>query len=92
LSIVLIILLSSIFKRKHPIILFKLFNLFFTFSIYSVVQSLKGNKKKAEEKLEQFKIEYEQKSKIKLRDPNIYYKYNNILFCDYMIEWLEKQK
>ncbi len=54
--------------------------------------TIKGNKKKAEEKLEQFKIEYEQKSKIKLRDPNIYDKYQNILFCDYMLEWLEKQK
>ncbi len=54
--------------------------------------TIKGNKKKAEEKLEQFKIEYEQKSKIKLRDPNIYDKYKNILFCDYMLEWLEKQK
>ena len=54
--------------------------------------TIKGNKKKAEEKLEQFKIEYEQKSKIKLRDPNIYDKYQNILFCDYMVEWLEKQK
>ena len=53
---------------------------------------IKGNKKKAEEKLEQFKIEYEQKSKIQLRDPNIYDKYKNILFCDYMLEWLEKQK
>ncbi len=40
----------------------------------------KNNKKKAEEKLEQFKIEYEQKSKIQLRDPNIYDKYKNILF------------
>ena len=49
-------------------------------------------RKKAVEKLEQFKIEYEQKSKIKLRDPNIYDKYKNILFCDYMLEWLEKQK
>ena len=29
--------------------------------------TIKGNKKKAEEKLEQFKIEYEQKSKIQLR-------------------------
>lgn len=54
--------------------------------------TIKGNKKKAEEKLEQFKIEYEQKSKIQLRDPNIYDKYKNILFCDYMLEWLEKQK
>ena len=54
--------------------------------------TIKGNKKKAVEKLEQFKIEYEQKSKIKLRDPNIYDKYKNILFCDYMLEWLEKQK
>lgn len=54
--------------------------------------TIKGNKKKAEEKLEQFKIEYEQKSKIQLRDPNIYDKYKNILFCDYMVEWLEKQK
>lgn len=54
--------------------------------------SIKGNKKKAEEKLEQFKIEYEKKSKIQLRDPNIYDKYNNILFCDYMLDWLEKQK
>ena len=47
--------------------------------------TIKGNKKKAEEKLEQFKIEYEQKSKIQLRDPNIYDKYKNILFCDYML-------
>lgn len=54
--------------------------------------TIKGNKKKAEEKLEQFKIEYEQKSKIQLRNPNIYDKYKNILFCDYMLEWLEKQK
>lgn len=54
--------------------------------------TIKGNKKKAEEKLEQCKIEYEQKSKIKLRDPNIYDKYQNILFCDYMLEWREKQK
>ncbi len=54
--------------------------------------TIKGNKKKAEEKLEQFKIEYEQKSKKQLRDPNIYDKYKNILFCDYMLEWLEKQK
>ena len=54
--------------------------------------TIKGNKKKAEEKLEQFKIEYEQKSKIQLRDPNIYDKYKNILFCDYMLEWLEKQR
>lgn len=54
--------------------------------------TIKGNKKKAEEKLEQFKIEYEQKSKIQLRDPNIYDKYKNVLFCDYMLEWLEKQK
>lgn len=54
--------------------------------------TIKGNKKKAEEKLEQFKIEYEQKSKIQLRYPNIYDKYKNILFCDYMLEWLEKQK
>lgn len=54
--------------------------------------TIKGNKKKAEKKLEQFKIEYEQKSKIQLRDPNIYDKYKNILFCDYMLEWLEKQK
>ena len=54
--------------------------------------TIKGNKKKAEEKLEQFKTEYEQKSKIQLRDPNIYDKYKNILFCDYMLEWLEKQK
>lgn len=54
--------------------------------------TIKGNKKKAEGKLEQFKIEYEQKSKIQLRDPNIYDKYKNILFCDYMLEWLEKQK
>ena len=42
--------------------------------------------------MEQFKIEYEQKSKIQLWDPNIYDKYKNILFCDYMLEWLEKQK
>ena len=54
--------------------------------------AIKGNKKKAEEKLEQFKIEYENKSKIQLRDPNIYDKYKNILFCDYMLDWLEKQK
>lgn len=54
--------------------------------------TIKGNKKKAEEKLEQLKIEYEQKSKIKLRDPNISEKYQNILFCDYMLEWLEKQR
>ena len=54
--------------------------------------TIKGNKKKAKEKLEQFKIEYEKKSKIQLRDPNIYDKYKNILFCDYMIDWLEKQK
>lgn len=54
--------------------------------------TIKGNKKKAEEKLEQFKIEYEQKSKKQLRDPNIYDKYKNILFCDYMLEWLDKQK
>lgn len=54
--------------------------------------TIKGNKKKAEEKLEQFKIEYEQKSKKQLRDPNIYDKYKNILFCDYMLEWLEKHK
>ena len=54
--------------------------------------TIKGNKKKAEERLEQFKIEYEQKSKIQLRDPKIYDKYNNILFCDYMLDWLEKQK
>lgn len=54
--------------------------------------TIKGNKKKAEEKLEQFKIEYENKSKIQLRDPNIYDKYKNILFCDYMLDWLEKQK
>ena len=54
--------------------------------------TIKGNKKEAEEKLEQFKIEYEQKSKKQLRDPNIYDKYKNILFCDYMLEWLEKQK
>ena len=40
--------------------------------------TIKGNKKKAEEKLEQFKIEYEQKSKIQLRGPNIYDKYKNI--------------
>ena len=54
--------------------------------------TIKGNKKKAEEKLEQFKIEYENKSKVQLRDPNIYDKYKNILFCDYMLDWLEKQK
>lgn len=54
--------------------------------------SIKGNKKKAEEKLEQFKIEYEQKSKIQLRNPDVYDKYKNILFCDYMVDWLEKQK
>ena len=54
--------------------------------------TIKGNKKKAKEKLEQFKIEYKKKSKIQLRDPNIYDKYKNILFCDYMIDWLEKQK
>lgn len=54
--------------------------------------TIKGNKKKAEEKLDQFKIEYENKSKIQLRDPNIYDKYQNILFCDYMLDWLEKQK
>lgn len=54
--------------------------------------AIKGNKKKAEEKLEQFKIEYEQKSKIQLRDPNVYDKYKNMLFCDYMLDWLEKQK
>ena len=53
---------------------------------------IKGNKKKSEEKLEQFRIEYEEKSKAKLNDPNVYEKYKNILFCDYMIEWLEKQK
>lgn len=54
--------------------------------------TIKGNKKKAEEKLEQFKIEYENKSKVQLRDPNIYDKCKNILFCDYMLDWLEKQK
>lgn len=54
--------------------------------------AIKGNKKKAEEKLEQFKIEYENKSKIQLRDPNVYDKYKNMLFCDYMLDWLEKQK
>ena len=32
------------------------------------------------------------KQKIQLRDPNISDKYKNILFCDYMLEWLEKQK
>ena len=53
---------------------------------------IKGNKKKAEEKLEQLKIEYDKQSKIQLRDPDIYEKYNNILFCDYMVDWLEKQK
>lgn len=53
---------------------------------------IKGNKRKAEEKLEQFKIEYENKTKIQLRDPNISDKYNNMLFCDYMVDWLEKQK
>lgn len=54
--------------------------------------TIKGNKKKAEEKLEQFKIEYEQKSKIQLRDPNVYDKYKNMLFCNYMLDWLEKQE
>jgi len=53
---------------------------------------IKGNKKKAEEKLEQLKIEYDKQSKIQLRDPDVYEKYNNILFCDYMLDWLEKQK
>lgn len=53
---------------------------------------IKGNKKKAEEKLEQLKIEYDKQSKIQLRDPDVYEKYNNILFCDYMVDWLEKQK
>ena len=37
--------------------------------------TIEGNKKKAVEKLEQFKIEYEQKSKKKLRAQNIYEKY-----------------
>lgn len=53
---------------------------------------IKGNKKKAEEKLEQLKIEYDKQSKIQLRDSDVYEKYNNILFCDYMVDWLEKQK
>lgn len=53
---------------------------------------IKGNKNKAKEILEQLRIEYEQKSKTKLNNPNVTEKYNNILFADYMLEWLEKQK
>ena len=52
--------------------------------------AIKGNKKKAEEKLEQFKIEYENKSKIQLRDPNIYDKYKNVIFIIMRVNILNK--
>lgn len=52
----------------------------------------KGNKKKAELVLEKLKFEYNKKSIEKSTTSAMLIKYENMLFCDYMVEWLEKQK
>lgn len=52
----------------------------------------KGNKKKAEAVLDKLRFEYNKKSIEKSTTQASLIEYENMLFCDYMVEWLEKQK
>lgn len=56
------------------------------------IKAIRGNKKKAESKLEKIKAEYKEPSKFEENNTDILEKYTDMLFCDYMLEWLETHK